>query len=223
MSKIASSTFEFLSDLKANNNRAWFTEHKPRYLEAHQNVIDFFDALIEEMRKVDNIANESGKKSLMRIYRDVRFSKDKSPYAPRLSGSLKRATKWLRGGYYVHFEPENVFLGVGFWAPESADLKIIREEIAHDAQPLRDILNDPDFKSAWGEMEGEQVKTAPKGYAKDHPNIDLLRHKAFVFTKSFSDEEALSEDFLFEITKAFIGVRPFFDFMSEVLTRHIQD
>ncbi len=223
MSKISPSTFEFLNDLKANNNRDWFTENKPRYQEAHQNVIDFFDALINEMKKVDNIANESGKKSLMRIYRDVRFSKDKTPYAPRLSGSLKRATKWLRGGYYVHFEPGNVFLGVGFWAPESADLKIIRAELAHDAKPLREILADTDFKSMWGEMKGEQVKSAPIGYPKDHPNIDLLRFKGYTFMKTFSDKEAQSEGFLFEVVKAFIGIRPFFDYMSEVLTRHIED
>lgn len=219
---IKSETFQFLKDLKANNNRDWFTENKPRYQEAHQNVIDFFDTLIDEMKKVDNIANESGKKSLLRIYRDVRFSKDKTPYAPRLSGSLKRATKWLRGGYYVHLEPGNVFLGVGFWAPESADLKIIREEMAHDAQPLRNILADPDFKAIWGELRGEQVKSAPKGYSKDHPNIDLLRFKGFTFMKNFSDSEALSEDFLFEIVTSFLAVRPFFDYMSEVLTRHIE-
>jgi len=223
MSQISSSTFEFLKDLTLNNNRDWFTENKPRYHEAHQDVIQFMDALIAEMNKVDNIETESGKKSLFRIYRDVRFSKNKSPYKVSLSGVLKRATKWLRGGYYVHFEPGNIFIAVGFWAPESADLKIIREELAHDAKPLRAILADRDFGSIWGEMEGEQVKTAPKGYSKDHPNIDLLRHKAFVFTKAFSEEEALSEGFLFEIMKAFIGIRPFFDYMSEVLTRHTEN
>ncbi len=216
-------TFQFLKDLKENNNREWFTENKPRYQAAHQDVIEFFDELIAEMKKVDNIANESGKKSLLRIYRDVRFSKDKTPYAPRLSGSLKRATKWLRGGYYVHLESGNVFLGVGFWAPESSDLKIIREELSHDAKPLREILEDAEFKSIWGEMQGEKVKSAPKGYSKDHPNIDLLRFKGFTFVKNFSDDLALSEDFLFEVVKAFIGIRPFFDYMSEVLTRHIED
>lgn len=111
---------------------------------------------------------------------------------------------------------------MGFWAPESADLKIIREELAHDAQPLRNILADPDFKAIWGELRGEQVKSAPKGYSKDHPNIDLLRFKGFTFMKNFSDSEALSEDFLFEIVTSFLAVRPFFDYMSEVLTRHIE-
>lgn len=220
---IKSETLDFLTDLKSNNNRDWFNENKPRYQEAHQNVIEFFDALIDEMKKIDNIENESGKKSLLRIYRDIRFSKDKTPYSPRLSGGLKRATKWLRGGYYVHIEPGNVFLGAGFWNPSPADLKIIREELAHDAQPLRDILANAEFNAIWGELRGEQVKSAPKGYSKDHPNIDLLRFKGFTFMKSFSDKEVLSEDFLFETVKAFIGIRPFFDYMSEVLTRHIED
>ncbi|MBO6794576.1 MAG: DUF2461 domain-containing protein [Balneolaceae bacterium] len=220
---IDSNTFEFLSDLKKNNNRDWFNEHKPRYQQAHQNVADFMDTLIGEVKKVDNIENESGKKSMFRIYRDVRFSKDKSPYKTSLSGSLKRATKWLRGGYYVHFEPGNVFLGVGFWNPNSADLKLIRDELAHDANPLRAILTNSEFKETWGELQGEQVKTAPKGFAKDHPNIDLIRFKSFTFMKSFSDEEARSEDFVFEVVKAFLAIRPFFDYMSEVLTRHIKE
>lgn len=222
MSQLSKDTFNFLIDLKANNNRDWFTENKPRYQVAHQNVIEFMDALIAEMNKVDNIETESGKKALFRIYRDVRFSKDKSPYKVSLSGALKRATRWLRGGYYVHVEPGNIFLAVGFWQPESTDLKIVREELAHDAQPLRDILADPDFASMWGEMEGEQVKSAPKGYSKDHPNIDLLRYKGYIFTKKFTDDEAMSKEFLFEIIKAFIGIRPFFDYMSEVLTRHLE-
>jgi uncharacterized protein (TIGR02453 family) len=220
---LKASTFDFLSDLKKNNNRDWFTEHKARYQDAHQNVIAFMDALITEMKKVDNIENESGKKSMFRIYRDVRFSKDKSPYKTALSGSLKRATQWLRGGYYIHIEPDNVFLGVGFWNPNSSDLKLIRDEIAHDAQPLRNILNDPAFSKTWGALKGDQVKTAPKGFAKDHPAIDLLRFKAFTFMKPFADIEAQSDDFLYEVVRAFLEVRPFLDYMSEVLTRPLDE
>ncbi len=220
---LKASTFHFLSDLKKYNNRDWFTEHKARYQDAHQNVVDFMDALLIEMKKVDHIENESGKKSMFRIYRDVRFSKDKSPYKTALSGSLTRATKWLRGGYYVHIEPGNVFLGVGFWNPNSADLKTIRDELALDATPLRTILNDTDFRSTWGKMRGDQVKTAPKGFAKDHPNIDLIRFKAYTFIRTFSDEEAQSDDFLFHVVSSFLAVRPFLNYMSEVLTRSIDE
>lgn len=221
MSTISAATLDFLSDLKKNNNRDWFNENKPRYIAAHENVINFMDQLIAEMKKVDNIENESGKKSLFRIYRDVRFSQDKSPYKTGFGASMSRATKWLRGGYYIHFEPGNTLVAAGFWKPNPADLKLIRDEIALDAAPLRDILNDPDFKNIWGEIEGEQVKTAPKGYAKDHPNIDLLRYKSFTFVHRFTDEEALSDEFLFKPVKCYLALRPFFDYMSDVLTRHL--
>lgn len=175
------------------------------------------------MNKVDRIDTESGKKAMFRIYRDVRFSKDKSPYKTSLSGALRRSKPWHRGGYYVHIEPDKVFLGVGFWRPELTDLKRIRDDIAHDGRKLRAIINHPTLTNTWGTLQGETLKTAPKGYAKEHPEVDLLRHKAFTFTKPFSDEEALSEDFLYQTVLAFIAIRPFFDYMSEVLTRHLHE
>ncbi len=223
MSQIQKSTFQFLEELKKNNTRDWFTENKPRYVEAHQNIISFMDTLITEMKKVDNIENESGKKAMFRIYRDVRFAKDKSPYKTHFAASLKRATRWLRGGYYIHFEPKNTFIAAGFWQPDKDDIKLIRDELSHDANPFRKIINDPDFKINWGEMEGETVKTAPRGYSKDDPNIDLIRHKGYTFSKQFTEEKVFSEDFVFELTKSFLAIRPFFDYMSEVLTRHFQD
>lgn len=223
MNTIPSSTFQFLKELRENNNRDWFTEHKPRYQEIYANVASFMDALITEMKKVDDIENESGKKSMFRIYNDVRFSKGKPPYKTHIGASLSRATRWLRGGYYLHLEPESTFLGCGFWQPNSDDLKLIRDELAHDSKPLRAILNDPDFKRILGEVKGDAVKTAPRGFDKNHPNIDLIRFKSFYFERSFSDKEVLSEDFIFEIVKTFLTVRPFFDYMSEVLTRHFEN
>lgn len=223
MSRIQKSTYAFLEELKKNNNRDWFTDNKPGYVQAHQNIINFMDALITEMKKVDNIENESGKKSLFRIYRDVRFAKDKSPYKTHFAASLKRATRWLRGGYYIHFEPGNTFIAAGFWQPDKNDIKIIRDELSHDAKSFREIINAPDFKKVWGELEGETVKTAPRGYSKEDPNIDLIRHKGYIFSKQFSEKDVFSEDFAFEVTKSFLATRPFFDYMSEVLTRHFQD
>ncbi len=221
MSKIEKNTFDFLAALKANNNREWFTANKEVYAKAHENMIAFMDSLIAEMKKIDNIENESGKKSLFRIYRDVRFSKDKSPYKTHFAGRLKRATQWLRGGHYIHIEPGNSFIAGGFFNPNPADLNLIRDELAHDAKTLRSILDDNDFKNTWGSFEGEAVKTAPKGFDKDHPDIDLIRFKQFHLSHSFSDKEVLSEDFIFEIVKSFLVIRPFFDYMSELLTRHL--
>lgn len=218
MSFIDPSVFKFLNNLRKNNNRDWFGENKDKYVSAHESVISFADDLLAEMKKHDDIETASGKKSLFRIYRDVRFSKDKSPYKTHFSGSFKRGTKWLRGGYYFHLEPGNIFIGGGFFSPSKEDLQRIREEIAEDDEPMRQILNDKDFKKYFGELQGEQLKTAPKGFDKEHPAIDLIRYKQFYFMSSFSDEEAQSKDFAKKVSERFALLRPYFNYMSEVLT-----
>lgn len=219
MAKIEKANLEFLKTLKANNNRDWFTENKSLYQQHHEATIAFADELLSEMNKHDNIETESGKKSLFRIYRDVRFSKDKSPYKTHWGGGFKRATNQLRGGYYFHIEPNGKsFVGGGFWAPNKEDLLRIREDIATDASELREILSHPDFVNTFGELGGEQLKTAPKGFDKDHPDVDLLRYKQFIFGANFSDKEVLSGDYLHTVNETFKKMRPFFDYMSEVLT-----
>jgi uncharacterized protein (TIGR02453 family) len=207
--------FTFLKELKENNNRDWFNANKPRYQEAYENLKDFAAALADEMTHHDKIEGHR----VYRIYRDIRFSKDKTPYKYNLSGGLTRATNLLRGGYYFHIQPNGgSFVGGGFWGPSSADLKRIRTDIAADPQPLRDIIADPVFIETFGELQGDQVKTAPKGFSRDHPAIDLLRYKQFLISKSFSDKEVLSPDFLEKVNDTFRKMRPFFDYMSEVLT-----
>lgn len=219
MAQLLASNFSFLRDLKKNNNRDWFTENKERYEQEHAQIIDFADALLAKMNEHDQIETASGKKSLFRIYRDVRFSKDKSPYKTHWSGGFTRATKSLRGGYYFHVQPDGEsFIGGGFWGPNKEDLQRIREEIATDASELREILTAPTFTSNFGEMRGEQLKTAPKGFDKEHPDVDLLRYKQFIFGRNFSDAEVLQPGFLDEVNRTFIAMRPFFDFMSDVLT-----
>ncbi len=221
MTSIDQSTLGFLSDLKKNNNRDWFEKRKEdRYKPAHLNMVAFMESLMEEMRKVDNIEKASGKKALFRIYRDLRFSKDKSPYKPFFGGRMKRATQWLRGGYYIHIEPGNCFIAGGFFSPNSEDLKRIRTEIAFDAKPLREIIEDEDFEKVWGSFEGDAVKTAPRGFDVEHPDIDLIRLKQFHLSHQFSDKEALDEDFIFEIVKSFLVIRPYLNYMSELLTRN---
>ncbi|MDN5204160.1 DUF2461 domain-containing protein [Fulvivirgaceae bacterium BMA10] len=215
---IQSYTFEFLKQLKENNHREWFNAHKKDYEKAHQNVIAFAEDLIHEMNQYDNIETASGKKSLYRIYRDVRFSKDKTPYKSNWGGGMRRATKWLRGGYYYQIEPGNTFIMGGFFGPNAEDLKHIRQQIAQDDEPLRAILDDQKFKDYFGSLRGSCLKTAPKGFEKDHPSIDLLRYKQFLLKHSFTDAEALSEDFVSLLAEGFNNMRPFFDYMSEILT-----
>lgn len=219
MSQIKASNLKFLKDLKKNNNRDWFTENKKRYQSEHEEIISFADALLAKMNEHDVIETPTGKKSLFRIYRDVRFSKDKSPYKTHWAGGFKRATAARRGGYYFHIQPGGQsFIGGGFWSPNKEDLQRIREEISTDASELREILSDPTFIKMFKELQGEQLKTAPKGFDKDDPNIDLLRYKQFIFGRNITDEELLSSDFVDIANDTFKAMRPFFDFMSDVLT-----
>ena len=213
-STLQADVFDFLKQIKQNNNRDWFTDNKATYQAAHEN----FKAFANHLHDLMTMHDEIERMRIHRIYRDVRFSKDKTPYKAHFSGGFVRASKWRRGGYYFHIEPGASFVGGGFWGPVSADLKRIRVELAADAEPLRAILADPTFVETFGSLQGEQLKTAPSGYPKDHPNIDLLRYKQFLLSRSFSDEAVLSADFAQQVSSTFERMRPFFDYMSDVLT-----
>lgn len=212
------SGFEYLQKLKKNNHRDWFNDNKATYQKELELVEQFAEALLRELNKHDEIETPSGKKSLHRIYRDIRFSSDKTPYKTNWSGNFKRATKYRRGGYYFHLEPGNSYLAGGFWAPNAPDIKRIRDEIAFDAAPLRKILKSKTFINTFGALQGEQLKTAPKGFEAGHEAIDLLRYKQFLLIRRFTDKEVLSDRFLSEAGSTFKNMRPFFDYMSEVLT-----
>ncbi|RMG85071.1 MAG: DUF2461 domain-containing protein [Bacteroidetes bacterium] len=214
MKNITPELLQFLRELSAHNNRDWFNENKPRYQAHLADFKAFGDALLDKMSHHDQI--EALK--IFRIYRDVRFSKNKAPYKTCFSGSLKRATKWLRGGYYFHIEPEGSFAAGGFWNPNPEDLRRIRTEIAADPEPLRQIIADPVFVQTFGTLQGDEVKTAPRGFSKTHPALDLIRKKQFLVTRKFSDEMVTSPDFLTVLSDTFRNMRPFFDYMSEVLT-----
>lgn len=210
--------FDFLHELKLNNDRNWFNNHRNQYEETHQHMINFAEVLLDEMRKHDELETLSGKRSLYRIYRDVRFSKNKLPYKTSWNGSFKRATNALRGGYYYHIEPGNTYIAGGFFGPNSNDLKHIRKQIEQDDNFVRSVLESKVIKDFFGSLIGEQVKTAPKGFAKDHPSIDLLRYKQFILKHSYTDAEVLKTDFHKKVSDGFQRLRPFFDMMSEILT-----
>jgi uncharacterized protein (TIGR02453 family) len=215
---IEKSTFDFLKKLKRNNNREWFQENKSLYIEAQSNLSIWVDHLIHEMNKHDRIQTVNGKESLYRIYNDVRFSEDKTPYNPRFAGSLKRQKPELRGGYYYWIKPGETHVGCGFSYPNADDLKRIREDITMNHKDWRKILSSKKLITTFGEMQGDKVKTAPRGFDKEHPAIDLLRYKQFWFEHSFTDKEVLSPDFLKQVNEVYKIIRPFFDYMSEVLT-----
>jgi uncharacterized protein (TIGR02453 family) len=207
----------FLSDLQANNDREWFTAHKEQFTKADTETRSFFKDVFEELQKIDSLE----KMQIFRIYRDVRFSKDKSPYKKYLSVWFSRTKPFYRGSYYIHIEPGNSFVEGGFWEPNAEDLLRIRKELELDASEMRQILADDQFKKHFGTLAGEELKTAPKGFDKEHPAIDLLRKKQFLIIRRFSDKELLDKNFLHEVMQTFVAMRPFFDYMSDVLTTNV--
>jgi uncharacterized protein (TIGR02453 family) len=215
---IKKSNFDFLKLLKKNNNRDWFNAHKDLYQNELQHVELFADALLAEMNKHDVIETPSGKKSLHRIYRDIRFSKNKTPYKINWSGGFSRATKKRRGSYYFHIEPGNSFVAGGFWGPNPPDLKRIRDEFSSDPETFRKILRNKTFIKNFGGLTGEQLQTSPKGFGADDPAIDLLKYKQFLLIKHFSDKEVLDPNFLKQVNETYKNMRPFLDYMTETLT-----
>ena len=211
---IEAATIKFLKDLEKHNHREWFLAHKAEYEAALENIKKFKDEVVKGLNKKDMI--EDGK--VFRIYRDVRFSKDKAPYKNNLGVHFTRSGRSRRGGYYLHIEPGKAFAGGGFWAPEPADLKRIRDEFSHDEKTIRKITSQKKFISYFGKLQGEELKTAPSGYDRDHPGIDLIRKKQFIIGRNFKDKEVTSPGFLKEVVLTFEAMRPFFDYMSEILT-----
>ncbi len=212
------SCITFLKTRGKNNNREWFNKNKEKYLAEKLYLEAFADDLLHQLSQHDLIETASGKKSLYRIYRDTRFSKEKTPFKTHWSGFFRRATKYRRGGYYFHIEPGNSFIAGGFWGPSPEDLKRIRDDIAFDAKPLRKILKSTAFVSTFGTLKGEQLKTTPKGFDADNEGIDLLRYKQYLLIRPFTDKEVLSPSFSKEANLTYKNMRPFFNYMSEVLT-----
>ena len=214
---ITKNTLKFLEDLQENNNREWFALHKPTF-ELHKEATkNFFNTIKYNLEKHDDIE----RLKMFRIYRDVRFSKDKTPFKSHFAASFSRMGAALRGGYYVRIKPGATFIATGFFGPNKEDLFRIRKEFELDVNELKEILEESQFKELWGRMEGDELKTAPKGFDKAHPNIEFIKKKQFIFTRKFTDKEVLSGNFIAEIDQSFKTVRPFFDLMSDILTTNL--
>ncbi len=218
MSGIPKSVFSFLNELKLNNDREWFTEQKDKFKEQEALLKNVYNEILEGLNQEDEIE----KMKIFRIYKDVRFSKDKTPYNIHRSVSFSRLGAKLRGGYYLRLEPGNSYVAGGFFSPNATDLLRIRKEFEMDDEEIRTILNAPDFKEAYGGFNtSNQVKTAPKGFSKEHPAIDLIKNKSFFVTHPFTDKETQAKDFSEQVLKHYRLLRPFFDYMSDVLTTNL--
>ena len=212
---IPNEALEFFKKLEKNNDRDWFNDHKKEYKAIEAKVKAVYNSVFEQFKSHD----ELDKLKMFRIYRDVRFSKNKSPYKTHFGGSFHRTKPKLRGGYYLHIQPNNEsFIATGFWEPAPADLLRIRKEFEMDDTEIRTILNDKKFNNVWGDFVGDEVKSAPRGFSKEHKAIDLIKKKQYIFVKKYTDKEVLDENFINEVGVAFKAIRPYFNYMSEVLT-----
>jgi uncharacterized protein (TIGR02453 family) len=211
---VLSSSVSFFKKLKKNNNREWFAENKPKFKELEKEIKAFGEELKDRLNEFDNV----DRFKLFRIYRDIRFSKDKIPFKTHFGLYWNRLKPRLRGGYYLHISPNNNFLACGFWDPNPKDLYRIRNEFLHDANEFRKILKSKEIYSNWGNLEGTELKTAPRNFDKNHPDIDLIRKKQFVFKINYSDKEVLEKRFIDKIELSLKTIRPFLNYMTDVLT-----
>lgn len=215
-------SLQFLDDLKKNNNREWFQDNKKRYeifkKDYHQLVSDFLDV----MKPLDpSLELLEVKNCTFRINRDIRFSKDKSPYKAHLGVWMSGGTKGLnRSGYYVHIEKGASFIAGGFYSPESEDLKKVRKEIAFFHDDLEAIVTDKNFKKEFGSLdinESNSLKNPPRGYEKEHPAIEFLKLKSFTANQKYDISEVTQKDFVAKMSKKLIALKPLNEFINRAL------
>lgn len=218
MPQIKKSTLLFLSDLKNNNDRNWFAENRKRYEDAKSNYETFVQEILNEIVRFDPIFRGLEPKSCMfRINRDTRFSHDKSVYktnfgAFMVRGGKKNGDKFP--GYYFHIEPGSSFVAGGAYIPPAPWLNAIRERIDGDAERLIKIVNDKEFRKYFGGIEGEKLRTAPKGYLRDHPHIELLKMKSYLAEMAIPDKVVTSDKCFDLVVGAFRAMKPLNDFLT---------
>ncbi|MCX6303268.1 MAG: DUF2461 domain-containing protein [Bacteroidia bacterium] len=220
MEQINKSTLELLSDLKKHNDRDWFLKNRNRYLEAKLNYESFIQAVINGISAFDPILKDLEAKSCTyRINRDIRFSNDKTLYKTHLGAFIVKGGKQngdRYAGYYVHVEPgNNSMIAGGAYIPPSPWLKLIREKIDEQGDKFLKIIENKEFVKIFGQLEGEKLKTAPKGFPKDHPNIEFLKLKSYLVTRMISDKEIIGKDCFDLIIRASKAMKPLNDFLND--------
>ncbi|HEY4322974.1 MAG TPA: DUF2461 domain-containing protein [Mucilaginibacter sp.] len=215
-------TFDFLKELVQNNNREWFQANKERYEAARENVIEFTAEWLRLLHKIDINIDEAldAKKCVMRIYRDIRFSKNKTPYKNNFGVSIPtKGTKAGRAEYYLQISPENSFIAGGYWMPETAHLKAIRQEIDYNAHDLKRIIDDAEFIKLFGEFrKQEQLKSVPREYSAENENVELLKLKSFVAFHKLTDDELMKKDSVATIASVCSKIYPLNVFINNALS-----
>lgn len=214
---------DFLTDLSVNNNREWYNANKKRYEESREKVLFLTEVLINEIRKFDpEIPVLDPKDCVFRIFRDVRFSNDKRPYKTNFGAFIaKGGRKSINAGYYFHIDPAGSFAGGGVYMPANEPLKAIREYIAENGEEFLDIIQDKNFKKIYPELMDDKLKTAPKGFPKDHEFIDLLRYKSFVFSNQFNKSQVSANNYIELLVQSFKTLQPVNKFLNDALDKNL--
>jgi uncharacterized protein (TIGR02453 family) len=212
-------TLRFLRDLRANNNKQWFDDNRKRYDVARAHFEQFISELILAAGEVEDLAGVTSKDCMFRINRDIRFSPDKTPYKTAMSAVIGKGGRKATGrGYYVHIEPDNHSLVAGgLHSPSSQELEKVRRRLSEDSREFKKIVHNSDFTRLFRSVQGEALKTAPQGYPKDHPDIELLRMKQYVAEHRLSDEDVLAPDLVANVVELFKALKPFLTYIQTTL------
>jgi len=210
---------DFLGELKNNNNKGWFDKNRDVYKEAKMEFEDFINILILEIKKIDKeIDITLPKECVFRIFRDVRFSKNKSPYKTNFGAYIKRGgRKSIYPGYYIHIEPGDSFIAGGIYMPEPAVLKAVRERVFDHTDEFKKILNSAEFKKRFDGMYDEKLKNAPRGFPKDFPDVELLKYKHYIVSEPVKDKFWLSPDVIKNTKEIFKAQYTFNQFINKAI------
>lgn len=215
-SQLTVQTLDFLRDLAQNNNREWFQANRARYDAAKSEFEGFVGRLLQGIETFESLPNTAVKDCIFRINRDIRFSKDKTPYKKHFAAAVGPGGRHSgRIDYYLHLQPDGEsFLGAGMWQPTPPHLAKFRQEVDYNVDELKAIIETPDFRAYFPEVSGETMKTAPKGYSSDHPEIDLLRRKELFFIHRYSDKDVIKPGFADEVVKGCRLIKPYCDYLN---------
>lgn len=213
-------TLDFLKKLEKNNNKAWFDKNRDTYEAAKADFETFVEAIKNQLAKIEPaLADQKPKDMIFRIFRDVRFSKDKTPYKAHFGAYFSRAgRKSPDAGYYLHIQPGNKnFVAGGLWMPEGPLLKATRQEIDYNLDEFNSILNKAAFKKLYKSLEGEKLKTLPQGYTADNPAIEYLKMKSFIVSTKLEDKDLLAKTAVSKINAAFNTMQPLVNFLNRAI------
>ena len=214
MSVISKDVFQFLSQIALNNNKPWFEKNRNLYEKSRAEYLAFISSLVKGIRKIEVIPEKEPAKYVQRIYRDIRFSKDKTPYKKFFSSIIERGPENTSCPLFILIQPGHSMMGGGVWDPQPEILKKIRQEIDYNSNGLKKIIHSGSFIKHFGKISGNKLSRPPKGYEADNPNIELLKFKQLYVQRSFDDALVLSKQLIPEILKSYKAALPFFNFFD---------